>query len=66
MEVTEERGVEESKGGNNDTIVAVLKDVGAEAVEEVLLVGQAQRRVAGGARETRAGLEECGRERDVR
>ncbi len=64
MEVTEEGGVEESRGGKDDAIVAVLKDVGAEGVEEVLLVGLAKESSAGGAR-ARGGGEGSGEERDV-
>ena len=39
METTEEGGVEESEGGKDDTIVAVLKDLGAESVEKVFAFG---------------------------
>lgn len=59
VEVTEEGGIEESGGGKDDTIVGVLKDLSAEGVEEVLLLGLAKERVA------RAGVEGSGGERDV-
>ena len=59
-EVTEEKGVKESGRGEYNTIVAVLKDLGAEAVEEVAFSGNAKERSAGGHGEARTGVEECG------
>ncbi|CAL8461712.1 g1243 [Coccomyxa elongata] len=56
-EVTEERGVKESGGGEYNTIVAVLKDVSAEGVEELAFLGNAKERCTGGAGEARTGVE---------